>query len=119
MQDGNELNLERVVFLVTQNSASASEMVISSLKPYLGEENVVTIGSYTHGKPVGMAGYIDGSNYYFLINFYIRNNDGISTSFYGIPPTCSAKDDLTHPRGDIEEDMLSTALYYLLHSTCP
>jgi len=119
MQDGNELNMKRVIFLVTHNSASSSELVISALKPYLGDRNVITIGSATHGKPVGMSGRIDGSFYYFLVNFFVRNNVDETTSFYGIPATCSAEDDLSHSMGDTNEAMLSTALYYISHNACP
>ncbi len=116
----NDLNMQRVIFLVTQNSASASELVISALMPYLGNANVVTIGDYTHGKPVGMSGRTYGDNYYFLINFYIKNNDGISTDLTGIPPTCQAADDLTHLMGDPQETMLATALSYIANGyTCP
>lgn len=118
MQDGNELNIQRVFFLVTRNSASASEAVISALVPYLGADNVITIGDDTHGKPVGMSGKIYGLNYYFLINFLVRNNAGDTTSFDGIPTTCTADDDLTHLMGDENETMLKTALYYIENGSC-
>lgn len=118
LQDGNELNMNRVVFLVTKNSASASELVISALKPYLGEESIITIGTNTHGKPVGMSGSIYGNNIYFLINFIVRNNLANTTSFNGITPTCTAKDDIAHKMGDENETMLSTALYYIENDTC-
>ena len=119
MQDGNELNMKRVIFLVTYNSASSSELIISALRPYLGNANVVTVGSATHGKPVGMSGRIDGEFYYFLVNFFVRNNANETTSFYGIPATCTAEDDLSHIMGDVNEEMLSTALYYITHNVCP
>ena len=115
----NDLNMKRVVFLVTKNSASASELVISALKPYLGNSNVITIGDNTHGKNVGMSGKSYGSNYYFLINFFIKNDADESTSFDGIAPTCTAEDDITHKMGDENEAMLHTALSYLTNGTCP
>ena len=118
IQDGNELSMKRVVFLTTQGSASASEAVISALIPYLGRENVILIGDATHGKPVGMSGRIYGINYYFLINFQVKNNLAESSSFDGITPTCIAKDDVTHLMGDTNETMLKTALYYLQTSLC-
>ncbi len=118
MQDGNELNIPRVFFLVTKNSASASEAVISALMPYLGADNIITIGDDTHGKPVGMNGKTYGLNYYFLINFFVRNNAGETTSFDGIPTTCTADDDLTHLMGDENETMLKTALYYIENGAC-
>ncbi len=119
LQDGNELNIPRVFFLVTKNSASASEAVISALIPYLGADNVITVGDHTHGKPVGMSGKTYGLNYYFLINFFVRNNAGDTSSFDGISTTCTAEDDLTHLRGDENETMLKTALYYIENGICP
>ncbi len=124
MQDGNELNMKRVVFLVTKNSASASEALINALVPYLGAANIVTIGDDTHGKPVGMSGKGYGNNYYFLINFFVNNNADDSTSFDGITPTCRTEDDLTLPMGDPNEKMLNTALEFIKinalgKSVCP
>jgi len=118
-EDGNELAMQRVFFLVTKDSASASELVISALKPYLGDANVITIGDYTHGKNVGMQGRIYNTDYYFLINFYVKNSAGEITSFDGIPPVCTAEDDLTHLRGDENETMLQTALFYIDNGNCP
>jgi len=114
----NDLDMTRVIFLVTKNSASASEMVISALQPYLGKTNVITIGEATHGKPVGMNGRTYGSNFYFLINFYVRNDDAETTSLDGIPATCTAEDDLNHLRGDPAETMLKTALHYIDTGNC-
>jgi len=114
----NDLDLSRVIFLVTKNSASASELVISALKPYLGDAYVVTIGDYTHGKPVGMGGKVFENNYYFLINFYVKNKAGEVTSLNGITPTCPAKDDLTHLMGDPDEIMIKTALHYIDTGSC-
>lgn len=45
----NTLNLDRVYILTTGSSASASEAVINSLRPYLGP-NLVHIGTNTSGK---------------------------------------------------------------------
>jgi hypothetical protein len=118
LQDGNELTMKRVFFLTTKDSASASEAVINALKPYLGDANVITIGDNTHGKPVGMSGRTYGLNYYFLINFFVRNNAEQSTSFDGIPATCYAQDDITHPLGDPQEVMLKTALVYMTTGVC-
>lgn len=115
----NDLNMTRVFFLVTKNSASASELVISALKPYLGKANVITIGTATHGKPVGMNGRVYGNNYYFLINFSVRNDAGDTTSFEGIPATCEAEDDLSHLMGDANETMFKSALHYISTGVCP
>ncbi len=118
LQDGNELNMQRIFFLTTKSSASASEAIISALIPYLGQDNIITVGDATHGKPVGMSGRTYGINYYFLINFFVRNNAGDTTGFEGIPTTCTADDDLTHRMGDENEIMLKTALYYIETGLC-
>lgn len=44
------LGLSRVFILATDNSASASELLINNLKPFLGPSNVIHIGSTTIGK---------------------------------------------------------------------
>ncbi|NOR55827.1 MAG: hypothetical protein GQ531_06415 [Sulfurovum sp.] len=119
LQDGNELTMPRVFFLTTSNSASASELVISALTPYLGKSNVITVGEATHGKPVGMTGRTYGENFYFLVNFLVRNNAEETTSFEGIPVTCAAEDDITKRMGDPEEKMFATALYYIDNTSCP
>lgn len=118
LQDGNELTMSRVFFLTTKGSASASEAVVNALVPYLNAENIITVGDVTHGKPVGMTGRTYGINYYFLINFFVRNNMAETTSFEGIPVTCPAEDDLTHLRGDANETMFKTALYYIETGNC-
>ncbi|WPO79253.1 S41 family peptidase [Flavobacterium sp. KACC 22761] len=46
----NSLNLSTVYILTTSNTASASELVINGLKPYI---NVIQIGETTIGKNVG------------------------------------------------------------------
>lgn len=119
LQDGNELTMSRVFFLTTKGSASASEAVINALVPYLGNTNIITIGDVTHGKPVGMSGRTYGFNYYFLINFFVRNNAAKTTGFEGIPVTCTAEDDLTHLLGDANETMFKTALSYIETGVCP
>ena len=46
----NSLNLDKVYVLTTGRSASASEMVINSLRAHLGNINVIQIGTNTTGK---------------------------------------------------------------------
>lgn len=52
------LNLKRLYVLVSGNSASASEMVINTLSPYM---EVIVIGQQTEGKNVGSLAYTDKS----------------------------------------------------------
>jgi hypothetical protein len=113
--DENSLNLDRIVFLTTNTTASASEVVINALKPYL---NVITIGDRTYGKPVGMEGIEDRKYIYYLVNFKIENSLGISDYFDGLAPTCKEIDDLNYSLGDIREAMLNSAIYFIESGSC-
>jgi C-terminal processing protease CtpA/Prc len=119
-KQNNSLNLKQIIFLTTQNSASASELVISAMKPYLPKSDVVVIGAKTHGKPVGMEGRKDRNYYYFLINFVVKNSLGIYDYFEGIPVTkgCNVVDDPFYEMGDPNEKMLKTALHYINEGSC-
>jgi len=44
----------RVFVITTSATASSSELVINSLEPHMGDENVILVGNPTHGKAVGM-----------------------------------------------------------------
>jgi len=116
----NSLNIEQLLFLTTKNTASASELLISAMKPYLSQENLVVIGDDTHGKPVGMSGKSDGNYYYFLINFVVKNALGFYDYFNGLPVTkgCYIEDDPHHEMGDREELMLKSALNYIKEGSC-
>ena len=114
-QDANSLNLSRVLFLTTDGSASASELVINALKPYL---DVVQIGKTTHGKPVGMNGYERDNIIYWPITFETVNANGIGGYFDGIDPTCTSEDNIQYLRTDENGDMLKEALYYIKNGGC-
>jgi len=120
VKENNSLNLEQIIFLTTQGSASASELVISAMKPYLSSENLVIIGDRTHGKPVGMGGRKGGDYYYFLINFVVKNSLGFYDYFEGLPVTdgCAIDDDPFHDMGDPKESMLKAALTYVDTGSC-
>lgn len=56
------LGLSRVFILATDNSASASELLINNLKPFLGNNNVIHIGSKTVGKDEFSASFESSSS---------------------------------------------------------
>jgi hypothetical protein len=57
----HSLNLDKVHIITTGSSASASELVINGLKPYI---DVITIGTKTHGKYVGSITLYDSPKLY-------------------------------------------------------
>ena len=56
----NSLNLKTIYFIVSENTASASELIINGLKPYI---NVKLVGTQTYGKHVGSITLYDSENF--------------------------------------------------------
>lgn len=109
------LGVSRVVFLTTRSSASASELVINGLRPFLP---VVVVGDSTFGKPVGQYTFAFCDKVAFITSFSLRNASGQGDFFSGIAPDCAAPDDLTHGLGDPAEAMLGAGLDYLRTGSC-
>lgn len=112
------LGLDRVVFITTRGSASASEVVINSLKPYV---DVKIVGDTTHGKPAGMNlwGFPFPSEgdpepdyeYVFApITFEYVNSLDEGQFYEGLAPDVRAADDITRDFGDPEEASLKAAI---------
>lgn len=104
------LNLSRVFFIITKNTASASELLINSLKPYL---DVKLIGRPSHGKPVGYFNIGVGEWYIFPVSFRIVNKNGEGNYFNGLQPNAVVDDGLDKPWGDMQENCLASALHYI------
>jgi len=116
MKDENSLNITRVFFLTSKDTASASELVINALKPYM---DVKVIGEKTHGKPVGMTGKYISSNYlYWLINFSIYNAKDEGDYFDGINSNCKVHDNKNYSLLNKNEKLLKEALYFIEHNKC-
>lgn len=96
-----------MVFIVSGNSRSATELVINALYPYT---NVTLIGETTGGKPVGSKGFDFCDKKLFPITFRLVNADGNTDYFDGLPADCVAYDDLDHQFGDAQEGMIAAAL---------
>lgn len=118
--DRNSIDLDKIVFLTTRETASASELVINGLKPYLGD-NIAIIGDRTYGKPVGMEGKSYGRYIFYIINFVVKNSDGFYDYFDGLDVTngCYTEDnDFFHQLGDRKEKLLKKALLYIDRGSC-
>ena len=107
--------IDRVYFLTTEATCSASEAVINGLKPYV---DVKVIGSTTCGKPVGMVGGEFCDKYIVPIEFEILNSQKEGRYFDGINPNCYVKDDLNHNLGDENEAMLKEAIAQINGYSC-
>lgn len=107
----SELELENVYVLATELTASASELLINVLKPYL---NVILIaeGNRTFGKPVGFfPEEITDDITLWVTSFKTLNADGDTDYWDGMQVDFANIDDYIFKEfGDSEEDMIAKAL---------
>ncbi|HVZ56612.1 MAG TPA: S41 family peptidase, partial [Chitinophagaceae bacterium] len=105
------LNLSRVFFIVSDNTASASELLINNLKPYL---DVKLVGpDNTYGKPVGFFPIPVGDWYIFPVSFRSTNHNGQGNYFNGLYIDYQAADGLDKDWGDTSESCLSSVLKFI------
>lgn len=121
----NSLNLKRVYFLVTSSTASASELLINSLKPYMDvhvigtyawQEDGTRISENTYGKPVGFfsLGLMNKSLELYAASFQTFNADHEGDYFNGLVPNNHVSEfNSFYDFGDEREAMLSTALGHI------
>jgi carboxyl-terminal processing protease len=107
---GNLQGVKQVVFIVSGNTASASELTINSLKPYLP---VKLVGQQTYGKPVGFFGIKIDKYTVYLSSFSMQNANGEGDYFHGMTPDMPANDDVTRDFGVPTETCLASALDYI------
>lgn len=115
----NTLNLKKIYIIVSDNTASASELLINGLKPYM---NVKVIGINTEGKYTGSTtikdwdkdGNINPDNDYAMQPIIVKyaNSLGISDFVDGLTPDINAEEDIASllPFGDPNEKLLKVVL---------
>ncbi|WP_316749911.1 S41 family peptidase [Pedobacter gandavensis] len=110
--------VKNIVFLVTEFTASASELLINGIKPYV--QSVQLIGRKTYGKPVGFFPIVIANRYsVYLPSFEIKNKNGDGGYYNGITPNyiedpnIGLIDDNRYDFGDPRESYLNKALSLL------
>lgn len=115
----------RIAFITTGATASASEVTVNSLKPWLDPANVAIIGEDTFGKPVGQSAFdLAGCDTRLrLVTFRTANRDDESDYYNGLADTllwaCAADDDITRPMSAASEASTAAALNWLGTGACP
>ena len=111
---GNTLEGNRLYVLTSSGTASASELIINGLKPYM---DVFLIGDVTYGKNVGSIAIEDEDNpenKYGLLPIVTRSFNSLDQSDYstGFTPDIPALENTERlkPLGDVNELMLRTAI---------
>lgn len=112
----NALSLDQIIVITTGETCSASEMIISGLEPYAAE--VLSVGSTTCGKPVGMSGREFCGKLILPVMFESRNRRGEGEYYNGIAADCGANDSPTLDFGNSGESMLSEALFLANNGQC-
>ena len=113
----------RIAFIGTGGSASASELVINTFVPYLGNRAAL-VGTNTYGKPVGQIAMDKAAcdDRLRIVAFATRNKALQGDYYQGLASkmaaTCSAGDDITRPLGDPQETSTARALDFLAGRTC-
>ncbi len=113
----------KLAFITTRGSASASELILNAMLPYLGG-NVGMIGSDTFGKPVGQIGLdkAECDDRLRVVAFKTQNADRQGDYFNGlaefVKSTCRAPDDITLQLGNPQEGSTRQALDFLNGASC-
>ncbi|MGJ1291943.1 S41 family peptidase [Sphingobacterium sp. UBA5980] len=107
----SNLNLTKVYFLVSEGTASAAEMLINVLKPYL-QVQLIASGTRTYGKPVGFfEQQVQNKVSFWPVSFLLKNSAGFSDYWDGlVPDKRNIEDYVFVDVGDKKETMLATAL---------
>lgn len=105
------LNLSRVFFIVSNATASASELLINNLRPYM---DVQLAGpSKTYGKPVGFFPIPAGDWYIFPVSFKSVNRNGEGNYYSGLPLNSQVADGLDKDWGNTAELSLQAVLSFI------
>jgi carboxyl-terminal processing protease len=111
---GKTLKGNRVYILTSSRTASASELIINGLKPYM---DVYIIGDKTTGKNVGSVPFEDEENLenkYGMLPIVSRSFNSLDQSDYtnGFTPNLEAKEsaERLRPLGDVTEQLLRKAI---------
>jgi carboxyl-terminal processing protease len=114
---GSQLSGSRVYILTSSRSASASELVINALKPYM---DVFIIGDTTYGKNVGSISIYeenDAKIKYGIQPIVLKIYNSLDQSDYanGFTPNIANKDNglYIYPLGDQREALLSLAIGHI------
>ncbi len=122
----NALNLSRLFVITGSGTASASEIIINGLQPFM---EVISVGDTTYGKPNGMYAfpypegtekdYYGKAEYVYLpICFYSVNSKGDGNYEDGIIPTKYSPDDLYTDWGT-QEYLTKACLTYITSGSFP
>jgi C-terminal processing protease CtpA/Prc len=111
-------DINRVFFIASRGSASASEALINGLDPWM---DVQVVGDSTYGKSVGMY-VLDFSAYGYMfmpVCFKLSNANDFGDYLSGLPANAYVDDDLKHALGSPDELCTKAILQYISTGSYP
>ena len=112
------IDMQKVYFLTTNGTASASELVITGLDPYM---EVVQVGDSTYGKYAGAWIISDDDEKWAVIPIIMKyaNKNGFTDFEDGLIPDQVMDDDLIFavPFGDTADPMIKAAINHIAGKT--
>jgi carboxyl-terminal processing protease len=114
----NAIDLNRLIIIASRRTASASELVINGLDPFVSGGAYI-VGDNTYGKPVGQIGVEFCEKILRPTTFKKSNAAGYGDYFDGLPVDCAVADDLSVPTGAASDPNLVAALSYIEGAGCP
>lgn len=108
---GGITGIQKLVFLVTGSTASSSELLINSLKPYVND--VKLVGETTYGKPIGFFPINIGKFEVYYSLFDSKNAKGEGGYYSGFTPDQQVDDIPTRDFGELEEPLFKYAYNYI------
>ena len=109
------IDAPRVVIIGSRATASASELIINGLRPFV---DVSLVGRRTFGKPVGQIPFDFCDKVLLPVSFDTVNALGEGEYYDGLEPDCPMRDGLGHSLGNPKEARLNEALHLLATGTC-
>ncbi len=112
---------EQIAFITTGATASASELSVEIMDPYL---NVAIVGQNTFGKPVGQDAFDQAGCDTRLRLITFRTTNALEQGDYYtglanfVDASCAAGDDVSRATGDPAEASTAEALFWLANNRC-
>ncbi len=114
----NAIDINRLIVVASRGTASASELVINGLDPFVNG-GVYIVGDSTFGKPVGQVGLEFCDKILRPTSFKKSNAAGFGDYFDGLPVDCPATDDLNFATGADNDPNVVAALSFVTGAGCP
>jgi carboxyl-terminal processing protease len=109
--NSSNINMSRVYFLTGSRTASASELLITGLEPYM---EVIKIGESTHGKYTGAWVLPDDNEEWAMIPIVMKyaNINGYTDFINGLSPNYNIKDEVIDAPafGDFSDPLMAKAI---------